>query len=148
MKRKYATAAIFAVAAIGFTYVSPYIAMYRLSMAAKSVRLSTLAERADLPTVRASVQRQLLAAGETSDTEELKEMLDTIVSPPGLTTLILHGKLGPDGERHDFRLAYHSWDYVVLRRAGAGKSATSFLLQRHGVWDWRLVDLSLPAELL
>lgn len=148
MKRKYATATIFVVAAIGLTYVSPYIAMYRLSMAAKSVRLSTLAERADLPAVRASVQRQLLAAGETSDPDDLKEMLDTIVSPPGLTTLILHGKQGADGQRHDFRLAYRSWNDVVLRRAGAGTAATTFLLQRHGVWDWRLVDLTLPRELL
>lgn len=148
MKRKHATAAIFAIAAIGFTYVSPYVAMYRLSMAAKSVRLQTLAERADLPAVRASVQRQLEAAGETSDPDELKEMLDTIVSPPGLTTLILHGKQGADGDRHDFRLAYHSWEYVVLRRAGAGKAATTFLLHRQGVWDWRLVDLTLPPELL
>jgi len=148
MKRKHATAAIFCVAVLGFTYVSPYVAMYRLSMAAKSVRLQALAERADLPAVRDSVQRQLVAAGETSDPDELKEMLDTIVSPPGLTTLIQHGKLGQDGDRHDFRLAYHSWDYVVLRRAGAGKAATTFLLQRQGFVDWRLVDVSLPAELL
>lgn len=148
MKRKHATAAIFFVAAIGFTYVSPYIAMYRLSTAARSVRLATLAERADLPALRASVQRQLLAAGETSDPQDLKEILDTIVSPPGLTTLILHGKQGPHGQRRDFRLAYRSWNDVVLQRAGAGTAATTFFLRRHGVWDWRLVDLALPPELL
>ena len=39
MKRKYAVAVIFSVAALGLTWVSPHIAMYRISIAAKSVRL-------------------------------------------------------------------------------------------------------------
>ena len=148
MKRKYATAAIFAVAAIGFTWVSPYIAMYRISIAAKSVRLEALAQRADLPAIRASVARQLQAAGETADAEELKEMLDTIVSPPGITVLILHGKQGADGQRHDFGMAYRSWNEVALRRKGAGPAATQFLLRRQGIWDWKLMDITLPSELL
>lgn len=148
MKRKYATAAIFAVAAIGFTWVSPYIAMYRISIAAKSVRLEALAQHADLPAIRASVARQLQAAGETADAEELKEMLDTIVSPPGITVLILHGKQGADGQRHDFGMAYRSWNEVALRRKGAGPAASQFLLRRHGIWDWKLADITLPPELL
>ena len=148
MKRKHATAIIFSVAAIGFTWVSPYIAMYRISIAAKSVRLETLAQHADRPAIRASVARQLQAAGETSDAEELKEMLDTIVSPPGITVLILHGKQGSDGQRHDFGMAYRSWNEVVLRRAGAGPAASQFLLRRHGIWDWKLTDITLPQELL
>ena len=49
MKRKYATAIIFSVAAIGFTWVSPYIAMYRISIAAKSVRLENLAQQESGP---------------------------------------------------------------------------------------------------
>lgn len=148
MKRKYATAAIFAVAAIGFTWVSPYIAMYRISIAAKSVRLEALAQRADLPAIRASVARQLQAAGETADAEERKEMLDTIVSPPGITVLILHGKQGADGQRHDFGMAYRSWNEVTLRRKGAGPAASQFLLRRQGIWDWKLADITLPPELL
>lgn len=148
MKRKYATAIIFAVAAIGFTWVSPYIAMYRISIAAKSVRLETLAQHADLPAVRASVARQLRAAGETANDDDFKEMLDAIVSPPGITVLILHGKQGTDGQRHDFGMAYRSWNEVVLRRAGAGPAASQFLLRRHGIWDWKLMDITLPPELL
>ncbi len=148
MKRKYATAIIFAVAAIGFTWVSPYIAMYRISIAAKSVRLETLAQHADLPAVRASVARQLRAAGETASEDDFKDMLDAIVSPPGITVLILHGKQGTDGQRHDFGMAYRSWNEVVLRRAGAGPAASQFLLRRHGIWDWKLTDIILPPELL
>ncbi|WP_035819793.1 DUF2939 domain-containing protein [Janthinobacterium sp. RA13] len=148
MKRKYATAIIFSVAAIGFTWVSPYIAMYRISIAAKSVRLETLAQHADLPAVRASVARQLRAAGETASEDDFKEMLDTIVSPPGITVLILHGKQGADGKRHDFGMVYRSWNEVVLRRSGAGPAASQFLLRRHGIWDWKLTDITLPPELL
>lgn len=148
MKRKHATAIIFAVAAIGFTWVSPYIAMYRISIAAKSVRLEALAQHADLPAIRASVARQLRAGGETANDDDFKEMLDTIVSPPGITVLILHGKQGSDGQRHDFGMAYRSWNEVVLRRAGAGPAASQFLLRRHGIWDWKLTDITLPPELL
>ena len=148
MKRKYAAAVIFTVAAIGFTWVSPYIAMYRISIAAKSVRLENLAQHADLAAVRASVARQLQAAGEGADPVDLKEMLDTIVSPPGITVLILHGKHATDGERHDFGMAYRSWNEVVLRRKGAGPAASQFLLRRHGLWDWHLQDITLPPELL
>lgn len=148
MKRKYATAIIFSVAAIGFTWVSPYIAMYRISIAAKSVRLENLAQQADLPAIRASVARQLRAGGETANDDDFKEMLDTIVSPPGITVLILHGKQGADGKRHDFGMAYRSWNEVVLRRSGAGPAASQFLLRRHGIWDWTLTDIILPPELL
>ncbi len=98
MKRKYATAIIFSVAAIGFTWVSPYIAMYRISIAAKSVRLENLAQQADLPAVRT--------------------------------------------------MAYRSWNEVVLRRSGAGPAASQFLLRRHGIWNWKLTDITLPPELL
>ena len=148
MKRKYAAAVIFTVAAIGFTWVSPYIAMYRISIAAKSVRLENLAQHANLPAVRASVTRQLLAAGEAGNAEELKETLDTILSPPGITVLILHGKQGADGQRHDFGMAYRSWNEVVLRRKGAGPAASQFVLRRHGIWDWQLTEIILPPELL
>ena len=147
MKRKHAVAAIFTVAAVGLTYVSPYIAMYRISIAAKSVRTTMLAQHADLPALRASVAHQLRAAGDAGSEDELKEMVDTIVSPPGLTVLILHGKQGADGARHDFGLSYRSWDEVVLRRKGAGDAASAFVLRRRGVWDWQLADIALPAEL-
>ena len=126
MQRKYATAIIFSVAAIGFTWVSPYIAMYRISIAAKSVRLENLAQQADLPAIRASVAHQLRVAGEKANDEDFKEMLDTIVSPPGITLLILHGKQGADGKRHDFGMAYRSWNEVVLQRSGAGPPPASF----------------------
>lgn len=148
MKRKYATAIIFSVAAIGFTWVSPYIAMYRISIAAQSVRLESLAQQADLPALRASVARQLRAAGETASEDEFKEMLDTIVSPPGITLLILHGKQGADGKRHDFGMSYRSWNEVLLRRSGAAPAASQFLLRRHGIWGWTLTDITLPPELL
>ena len=148
MKRKYAVAVIFSVAALGLTWVSPYIAMYRISIAAKSVRLENLAQHADLVAVRASVARQLQAAGEGADADDLKEMLDTIVSPPGITVLILHGKQDAQGQRHDFSMAYRSWNEVVLRRKGAGPAASQFLLRRRGIWDWQLADIVLPAELL
>jgi len=147
MKRKHAVAAIFTVAAVGLTYVSPYIAMYRISIAAKSVRSAMLAQQADLPALRASVARQLRAAGEAGSDDELKQMVDTIVSPPGLTVLILHGKQGANGERHDFGLSYRSWNEVVLRRKGAGEAASAFLLRRRSVWDWQLADITLPGDL-
>ena len=67
MKRKHAVAAIFCVAAIGFTWVSPYIAMYRISMAARSVRMAGLEQQADLAAVRASVMQQLQTGGYAHD---------------------------------------------------------------------------------
>lgn len=148
MKRKYATAVIFSVAALGFTWVSPYIAMYRISIAAQAVRLENLAQQADLPAVRASVARQLRAAGDTASEDDFKEMLDTIVSPPGITALILHGKQGADGKRHDFGMAYRSWSEVTLQRRGTVPASSQFLLRRHGIWDWKLTDIRLPPELL
>ena len=147
MKRKHAVAAIFTVAAVGLTYVSPYIAMYRISIAAKSVRSAMLAQQADLPALRTSVARQLRAAGEAGSEDDLKEMVETIVSPPGLTVLILHGKQGADGERHDFGLSYRSWNDVVLRRKGAREAVSAFVLRRRGVWDWQLADITLPVDL-
>lgn len=147
MKRKHAVAAIFCVAAIGFTWVSPYIAMYRISMAARSVRMTGLEQQADLAAVRASVMQQLQTGGHAHDAEELAAMIDTIVSPPGLTALIMRGKEGADGKRHDFGMSYRSWSEVVLRRDG-GQDTSQFLLKRHGVWDWKLIAVTLPADLL
>jgi len=147
MKRKHAVATLFCVAAIGFTWVSPYIAMYRISMAARSVRMAGLEQQADLAAVRAGVLQQLQTGGHGHDAAELAAMVDTIVSPPGLTALIMRGKEGADGKRHDFGMAYRSWKQVVLRRSG-DQDVSQFLLQRHGVWDWKLVAVSLPTELL
>jgi len=35
---------------------------------------------------------------------------------------------------------------VVLRRDG--QDVSQFVLKRHGVWDWKLIAVTLPAELL
>lgn len=147
MKRKHAVAILFCVAAIGFTWVSPYIAMYRISMAARSVRMTGLEQHADLAAVRAGVMRQLQAGGHARDEGELAAMADTIVSPPGITALIMRGKKGADGKRHDFGMSYRSWQEVVLQRS-KDHSVSQFVLQRHGVWDWKLVAVILPADLL
>jgi hypothetical protein len=59
----------------------------------------------------------------------------------------MRGKQGVDGKRHDFGMSYRSWTQVVLRRSGS-QDVSQFVLQRHGVWDWKLIAVTLPAELI
>lgn len=155
MKRKHAVGALFSVALVGFTYTSPYIAMFRISSAANPHRALELALRVDFPALRANIGQQLAPH---TPPDMLVAMVDTIVSPAGVAELIKYGAYNqrdqrgpeqpPKEKKHNFAMSYHSWNVVELRREGTDRPTGAFILRRHGFWDWKLIGITLPPQLL
>ncbi|CDG82685.1 DUF2939 domain-containing protein [Janthinobacterium agaricidamnosum] len=106
MKRSYAAAGIIAVALAGFTYVSPYVTMYRISSAAKAHDAAALSQHVDFPVLRKNLKAQLIevmgtemrASGLDNNpfahlsqelaAKLLNPMIDAMVSPAGIAALI------------------------------------------------------------
>lgn len=155
MKRKHAVGALFCVALVGFTYTSPYIAMFRISSAANPHRALELSLRVDFPALRANIGQQLAPH---TPPDMLGAMVDTIVSPAGVAELIKYGAYNqrdqrgleppPKEKKHNFAMSYQSWNVVELRREDTDRPTGAFILRRHGFWDWKLIGITLPPQLL
>ncbi len=85
-------------------------------------------------------------------------VVDAAVSPAGVAAMLDSGdvRLQPmrdsppappqDGERPrervNYDLSYRGWNQVVVQRADGG--GVAFVLDRDGLWHWKLVGVELP----
>lgn len=86
-------------------------------------------------------------------------IVDAAVSPAGVVAMLEAGDIRvqpkpadapppPAGEqpreKPNYDLSYRSWNQVVVERADGG--GVAFLLDRHGLWSWKLAGVELREE--
>lgn len=86
-------------------------------------------------------------------------VVDAAVSPMGVLAMLEAGDIRvqpePEGppsppadegrrEKLNYDLSYRSWDQVVVERADGG--GVAFVLDRHGLWSWKLAGVELREE--
>lgn len=160
-----AAAVLFAVS----VYASPWWTLQRLRAAVASHDADAVAEHVDFPALRESVKGQiaavvgkdlarpgdkpLAALGQAMALAFVNPMVDALVSPAGVIAMMENGRVSmarreapPEAPRAparkpDYDLAYRGWDRVELR--WEGKDGGSFILERHGLWSWKLAGIDM-----
>ena len=176
MRKGWAIAAGAVTASFGLAYLaSPYLAVRHFVLTARQGETDRLAAAVDFPAVRASLKPQLSAAV-TARVERdpgmrgnplaglglmlvptiLDRMVDSVVTPNGIATLVRLGRTGPSDQRDgaspriDYDYGYAGIDRFRLtmrRREGQGQPvALTFARQRW--FAWKLVRIDIPQTML
>ena len=167
---------LIAVLAIGYAAASPYLAVRAMRDAAMAGDAAGVAEHVNFPAVKDSLKANLAAsvmkkAGTSGDGNAMAEagamfamafmgpMIDAMVSPEGLATLMKHGALPKPGMLEtdgdaaaprqttvDARMRYRDWNtfVVTLDDASGPDAPVGLVFRRHGLAGWKLTSLDLP----
>lgn len=84
----------------------------------------------------------------------LNSMIDSIVSPESIVTMMDKGKLSPTKKKaantpaaesppFDMAFDYSGWDRVVAYRSDQ-PDGIRLILRREGVWSWKVVSIKFP----
>jgi hypothetical protein len=99
------------------------------------------------------------AFGRTMALAVIDPIVDAAVSPAGVVAMLEAGDIRvqpkpadtpplPAGEapreKLNYDLSYRSWNQVVIERADGG--GVSFVLDRDGLWSWKLAGIELREE--
>ncbi|WP_225206257.1 DUF2939 domain-containing protein [Novosphingobium huizhouense] len=154
----------------GWYTLSPGMAMASLRDAVKEGDKQELQERVDFPKIRDSLKSQFKAklAGELADQNKgeangfaafgamlamsmVDGLIDGIVTPDGIKTLIEKGRLKEDsggaqqtGKEVDWKIEHQGIERFRAVPSGADHPPV-LVFQRDGL-SWRLVDIEAPAE--
>jgi hypothetical protein len=98
--------------------------------------------------------------GQMLATAVIGPMIDAMISPAGVMAMMNKGspKVSPKllasiatdafknpGEgRPEYNIAYASWSKVRLTAKSPGKSEGNFVLNREGLWSWKLAGVEIP----
>jgi hypothetical protein len=166
------TLAVFAV----LIYASPHWQLYRMRAAVEARDADALARHVDFPRLRDSVKVAIMgrlgadgmlaasrsnpfaAFGKAMALAVIDPVVDAAVSPAGVVAMLDAGDIrvrpmpeeqAPASgeqprEKLNYDLSYRSWNQVVVERADGG--GVRFVLDRSGVWTWRLVAVELREE--
>lgn len=174
MKKIALAAAVAAIALAASVYASPYYALHQMKTAIAERNVDALASHVDFPALRESIKSQLektmgdsiqvatasdnpfAAMGQAMVTTMLGKMVDAMVSPEGVAAMVSKSAVGADAdqntpaagaqEKTDYSVAYAGWDKFVVRAKADGDEKGGLVLQRHGLWDWKLSAIELtPA---
>ena len=170
-----AAAAVIAVAVT--VYASPYYALHQIKTALAERNADALAAHVDLPALRASVKTQLEASmarsieatagsgnalaalGQSIASAMLGKMVDTMVSPAGVVALVNKSAVSPqasdtadapaDGARKkaDYSAGYAGVNTFVVRAKDGNAQEGALVLQRHGVWGWKLSSIEIASAM-
>lgn len=168
-------AAVLAIAMVT-SYFSPVWTMHKIHSAAKEKETDRLSDYVDFPALRENFKAMAMTAmasamskNEEADspfgklgmmlaTTLLNSMVDAMVSPAGLTSLIVTGK-PPDlqslakneqekaasDQNIDVGFSYTAWDRVIIFRKGHFDDG-HFIMRRNGIWSWKLVAIKMPID--
>lgn len=155
------------------SYASPWWRLHQLRAAVSERDAARVAQFVDFPALRENVKAQLMGSvgagpagqdgggllgkfGRTLAGAVIEPLVDAVVSPAGVTAMLEAGEVRirrtpPSGtapassrEKVRYTLSYRSWDRVAIEREGGAGGA--FILQRHGLWSWKLAGVALaPA---
>ncbi|MDG9925433.1 MULTISPECIES: DUF2939 domain-containing protein [unclassified Pseudomonas] len=164
-----------------FIAAGPYITVFQIKQAAKARDAEAMAEYVDFLSVRASLKDQLNAfvMKRAAESENLKnnpfaalgmalagtfveKMVDSYVTPDGLTALMAGDKPEKPGsrppttdrpessggsEKEPFANAsygYEGFSKFVVEVTDKQGEAVRFILRREGLFGWRLSDIRVP----
>lgn len=174
MKKITLAAAVAAIALVASAYAYPYYALHQMKTAIAERNVDALASHVDFPALRESIKGQLektmadsikaatasdnpfAAMGQAMVTTMLGKMVDAMVSPEGVAAMVSKSAVGADTdkgvpaagaqEKADYSVAYAGWDKFVVRAKTGGDEKGGLVLQRHGLWNWKLSAIELtPA---
>jgi hypothetical protein len=160
------------VAAGGWFWVSPIMAMHALAVSARAGDRDALAQEVDFPAVRQSLKDQLKAAmvGKAAADKDgsgalaalgmmfvaaiADSAIDAVVSPDGIKTLVDAGKVqkpgaGPDDaqrEHPQWVIARKGLDRFTARPVTRDDGKPPVLVFRREGLSWRLADIMLPLD--
>ncbi|NBV18419.1 MAG: DUF2939 domain-containing protein [Janthinobacterium sp.] len=175
LKKITLAATVAAIVVAATAYASPYYALRQIKTALAERNADALAAHVDFPALRASVKAQLeagmarsieatagrdnpfAALGQSIAGAMLGKMVDAMVSPAGVVALVNKSAVSPqadangdapaDGaqDKADYSAAYAGINKFVVR-ARDGRQEGALVLQRHGIWTWKLSGIELaPA---
>ena len=150
----------------GWLWVSPLGAMHALKLSAQAGDREALAQEVDFPAVRQSLKDQLNAAllrggdhsgglgaiGALFVAAIGDRVVDAVISPDGISTLVDAGKLRKPGQDDDHGTRAH---WVITRQVlnrftaqpvrGTDDRPPTLVFTRTGL-SWRLTDIVLPMD--
>ncbi len=154
---------------LGYVFATPYIAAYRMKVAAEAQDGEALSEFVDFPALRQSLKDQmagklwkemaedviegnpLSAIGTAFGSMILKGVVDEFVTPAGLMKLMKGRKAGSDATRQtssapfsDISLSYESFNkFSIITRDPESELEVKLILKRRGL-QWKLTEVILP----
>ena len=177
MKKITLAAAVAVIAVAATAYASPYYALHQIKTALAERNAEALAAHVDFPALRASVKTQLEASmarsieatagsgnplaalGQSIASAMLGKMVDTMVSPAGVVALVNKSAVSPqasdtadapaDGARKkaDYAAGYAGVNTFVVRAKDGHAQEGALVLQRHGVWSWKLSSIEIASAM-
>ena len=174
MKKITIAATVAAIAIADSAYASPYYALHQIKTAVAVRDAQALASHVDFPALRESVKAQLeanmansiqavagsdnpyAALGQSIASAMLGKMVDAMVSPAGVVALVNKSAVSPQGNADDgtaadrpqekpaYSAAYAGLNKFVVH-AKDGSKEGALVLQRHGVWGWKLSGIELAT---
>jgi hypothetical protein len=176
MGRKWIAGIAAALALLVIAYAgSPYLAARNLREAAISADVDKLDTAVDFPAVRDSLKSQVSAAmtKRVNDDPGMKDnpfaglgmmlmptivdrMVDTLVTPDGISALIRQGRPGADAAAGrtpnpdiTYRYSYVGIDRFRVRMVNRKRDEPmpSLIFERRGLFSWKLIRLELPDTL-
>ncbi len=158
------------------SYFSPLWTMHKIYSAANEKETDRLSDYVDFPALRENFKAMAMTAianampkNEEADnpfaklgmmlaTTLVNSMVDAMVSPAGLTSLIATGKppnlqnLAKNEQERtsadqkiDLGFSYTAWDRVLIFRKDHFEDG-HFIMRRNGVWSWKLVAIKMPID--
>lgn len=158
------------------TWASPHWQLYRMYDAVEARDAAALSAYVDFPKLRASVKQELTrrlgpkgplaeagsnpfaAFGRSMALAVIDPIVDAAVSPAGVVAMLESGDIRVQPERQDipgpsdeggreeinYALSYRGWGQAVVERADG--SGVAFVLDRHGLWGWKLAGVELRED--
>ena len=176
MRKRWIVAASAVLASFVLAYLaSPYLAVRHFVRAARNGDADRLAASVDFPAVRAGLKPQLAAAVAARVERDpgvrenpladiglmlvptiLDRMVDSVVTPNGIATLVRLGRTSPSSGtggapgRVDYRYGYAGIDHfrLTVRRRDNGEQSIGMTFERRRWLAWKLVRIDIPQTML
>lgn len=182
MNKKIAiSAAVVIIAAAASSYASPYLTMHQMRSAIESGDADAFSSHVDFPALRESLKAQIMAlfgkkmASATGEQANgfaalgmmmavglANSVIDTMVTPSGVMTMMAEGKTKPPApgaakqsnassevapqKPVDYSVGYKDWSTVVATANQDGGEKGSFIFKRDGLWSWKLAAVHMPLD--
>ena len=175
MKKITIAAAVAAIAIAATAYASPYYALRQIKTALAERNADALAAHVDFPALRASVKTQLEASmarsieatagsgnplaalGQSIAGAMLGKMVDAMVSPAGVVALVNKSAVSPQADadapadgaqtKAAYSAGYAGVNTFVVRAKDGNAQQGALVLQRHGLWDWKLSSIEIASAM-
>jgi hypothetical protein len=177
--KKLTMALILAATICASIFFSPYLTIHQLRNAVIDRDVTALSEHVDFPALKENIKLQLMEKmSEKLNAPEMKnnpfavigqafaygivnKIVDTIISPSGLITILNQAKVEPihtgpvvvpnnNMEKSStqpaakFSLQYQDWSTVTASPKANDGNTVDLIFKRSGLWSWKLTSIILP----